>query len=177
MRKTNHCGGTGSSALTASVWSPWYIHDTVVVTKRRMLRVATSAASVTKFPKKFRTTPPMTLTPSRRCSTRREAPKSGVENATRTTVPRTPEAVRASTIRTSVRVICLWYTGNCLVSSPTTCCVASSVDERTNPTIETQRSRIGIMQTRKKKARPALSRNPSASMKRDRAPRPFAPKC
>src|SRR5947209_11007138 len=71
--KTNPCGGTGSSALTASVWSPWYIHDTVVVTKRRMLRVATSAASVTKFPKKFRTTPPMTLTPSRRCSTRREA--------------------------------------------------------------------------------------------------------
>src|SRR2546429_5815737 len=42
-------------------------------------------------------------TPRRRCSTRREAPKSGVEKRTRTPVPRRPDAVRDRTIRTRAR--------------------------------------------------------------------------
>ena len=39
---------------------------------------------------------------------RREALMSGVENTTSTAVPRMPEAVRVSTIRSRTRLICVW---------------------------------------------------------------------
>src|SRR5439155_95074 len=109
-------------------------------------------------------------TPSMRCMTSRDAPKSGVEKKMRTKVPAMPDSARVSTMRRSTPAISRRYTGKLRASWPTTSSAARSV-ESTKPSVETPSSVSGMQQMRKKNASPAARKNPLSAKKRENAPR------